>query len=128
MAAPRSTWMMSMFANKGKYGDKQFIKESTIEEFTRCQFCDQGNRRALGFDRPVSPPSDNGNAAKSASPKSFGHAGFTGIFTWVDPEYNLVYVFLSNRTYPDSNASNKLSKENIREDIQKVIQDAIIKQ
>jgi CubicO group peptidase (beta-lactamase class C family) len=47
--------------------------------------------------------------------------------TWADPETEIVYVFLSNRTYPGTNATNKLSKENIREDIQQVIQDAIIK-
>jgi CubicO group peptidase (beta-lactamase class C family) len=57
---------------------------------------------------------------------SFGHTGFTGTMTWADPDKEIVYVFLSNRTYPDSNASNKLSKENIRENIQKVIYQAII--
>jgi beta-N-acetylhexosaminidase len=46
---------------------------------------------------------------------------------WVDPEYNLVYIFLSNRTFPDSNAPNALSKGNVREDIQKVIYEAMIK-
>jgi CubicO group peptidase (beta-lactamase class C family) len=46
---------------------------------------------------------------------------------WADPETEIVYVFLSNRTFPDSNAPNTLSKQNIREDIQKIIQDAIIK-
>jgi CubicO group peptidase (beta-lactamase class C family) len=46
--------------------------------------------------------------------------------TWADPEKEIVYVFLSNRTYPDSNAANKLSKENIRENIQKVIYEAIV--
>jgi CubicO group peptidase (beta-lactamase class C family) len=45
---------------------------------------------------------------------------------WADPETEIVYIFLSNRTYPDSNVENKLSKENIREDIQKVIQEAIL--
>jgi CubicO group peptidase (beta-lactamase class C family) len=56
---------------------------------------------------------------------SFGHTGFTGIMTWVDPVTEIVYVFLSNRTFP-TNPVNLLSKEHIREDIQKVITDAII--
>ena len=34
---------------------------------------------------------------------------------------NIIYIFISNRNYPDSNIPNKLSKENIREDIQKII-------
>jgi CubicO group peptidase (beta-lactamase class C family) len=46
--------------------------------------------------------------------------------TWADPEQEIVYVFLSNRTYPDANDQNRLSKENIRENIQKVIYEAII--
>jgi CubicO group peptidase (beta-lactamase class C family) len=57
---------------------------------------------------------------------SFGHTGFTGTMAWADPDEEIVYVFLSNRTYPNE-ASNKLSKENIREDIQEVIYEAIIK-
>jgi CubicO group peptidase (beta-lactamase class C family) len=57
---------------------------------------------------------------------SFGHTGFTGTMVWADPENEIVYIFLSNRTYPDATI-NKLSKENIREDIQKVIYEAIIK-
>jgi CubicO group peptidase (beta-lactamase class C family) len=57
---------------------------------------------------------------------SFGHTGFTGTIAWTDPKNELVYVFLSNRTFPESTV-NKLSKENIREDIQKVIYESILK-
>jgi len=117
--------MMQLYLNKGKYGGRTFIKEFAIDEFTRCQFCPT-NRRALGFDRPQDPPSASGNAALSASPISFGHTGFTGIFTWVDPKYNLVYVFLSNRVYPTRNNST-LFKLNTRTNIQQVLYDAIIK-
>ena len=45
---------------------------------------------------------------------------------WADPETEIVYVFLSNRTYPDATINN-LSKANIREDIQQIIQEAIVK-
>ena len=115
--------MMQMYLNKGEYGDKEFIKESVIDEFTRCQYCPV-NRRGLGFDRPMDPPSANGNAAISASSISFGHTGFTGIFTWVDPKYNLVYVFLSNRVYP-TRANTLLYKLNTRTDIQQVLYDSM---
>ena len=57
---------------------------------------------------------------------SFGHTGFTGTMAWADPESEIVYVFLSNRTFPND-AKNILSKENIREDIQKIIYEAIKK-
>jgi CubicO group peptidase (beta-lactamase class C family) len=55
---------------------------------------------------------------------SFGHTGFTGTMAWADPDKEIVYIFLSNRTYPNESV-NKLSKENIREDIQSVIYEAI---
>ena len=58
---------------------------------------------------------------------SFGHTGFTGTMAWADPDNEIVFVFLSNRTFPGTNPVNTLSKENIREDIQKVIYDAIVK-
>jgi CubicO group peptidase (beta-lactamase class C family) len=57
---------------------------------------------------------------------SFGHTGFTGTMAWADPVTEIVYVFLSNRTYP-TNPINTLSKEHIREDIQRIINEAIIK-
>ena len=117
--------MMQMYLQKGNYGGLQYFSEKTFDDFNTCYFCAEGNRRGLGFDKPQL--TKEGPTCGCVSMKSFGHTGFTGTMAWVDPETEIVYVFLSNRTYPDSNAPNKLSKENIREDIQKVIQDAIIK-
>jgi len=56
---------------------------------------------------------------------SFGHSGFTGTYAWADPEEEIVYVFLANRTYPNSD-SNRLLKENIRTEIQRLIYESII--
>ncbi len=117
--------MMQMYLNKGNYGGVQYFSEKTLNDFNTCYFCTEGNRRGLGFDKPQIEGTA-GPTCGCASITSFGHTGFTGTMTWADPETEIIYVFLSNRTYPDSNASNKLSKENIREDIQKVIYDAII--
>ena len=54
---------------------------------------------------------------------SFGHSGFTGTFTWADPENELVYVFMSNRTFPDAN-NFKLVRQDIRSEIQRIIYDS----
>jgi CubicO group peptidase (beta-lactamase class C family) len=54
---------------------------------------------------------------------SFGHTGFTGTMAWADPERKS-FISLSNRTFPEI-PTNKLSRENIREDIQEIIYDAI---
>jgi len=116
--------MWQMYCNYGQYGGHQFLSDSTMHEFTRCQFPENDNRRALGFDRPMPVVKPDGNTAVSVSQTSFGHTGFTGNFVWVDPEINLVYIFLSNRVYPTRN-NTKLYDLNIRTNIQEVIYEAI---
>jgi CubicO group peptidase (beta-lactamase class C family) len=108
----------SMLINEGKYGGKQFIKSSTVELFTSKQ--DDHNRRGLGFDKPEFDPEKDTPASVYVSPSSYGHSGYTGTFLWIDPEYDLIYIFLSNRVYPD-NYNRKLIKENIRTEIQDII-------
>ena len=116
--------MMQMYLNKGNYGTINYFSPETFDVFNTCNFCLEGNRRGLGFDKPQL--GKEGPTCGCVSKASFGHTGFTGTIAWADPETEIIYVFLSNRTFPDSNAPNRLSKENIREDIQKIIQDAIL--
>jgi beta-N-acetylhexosaminidase len=116
--------IMQMYLQKGTYGGKQYFSAKTFDTFNTCYNCKEGNRRGLGFDKPQIEKS--GPTCGCVSKSSFGHTGFTGTMAWADPETEIVYVFLSNRTYPEA-GENTLSKENIREDIQRVIQDAIIK-
>jgi len=115
--------MMQLFLQKGNYGDHQFFTEETFQKFNTCYYCKDQNRRGLGFDKPQL--GQEGPTCGCVSMTSFGHTGFTGTMAWADPEKELVYVFLSNRTYPEA-SSNLLSKENIRENIQKIIYDSII--
>ncbi len=117
--------IMQMYLQKGNYGNNQYFSEKTFEIFNTCNYCSDGNRRALGFDKPQLE-GQQGPTCACVSKASFGHTGFTGTIAWADPETEIVYVFLSNRTFPDANI-NALSKGNIRENIQKIIQEAIIK-
>lgn len=105
--------MMQMFLQNGYYDGKQYFKPETIREFTKRQYPAGGNRRGLGFDKPLPLYEADGPTCKSASQSSFGHSGFTGTYTWADPENGLVYVFLSNRVFPDA-ANNKLSEMRLR--------------
>ena len=82
------------------------------------------SRRGLGFDKPELQADRPSPTCSSASPETFGHQGFTGTCVWVDPAYHLVYVFLSNRTFPDDN-NEKLTKLSTRTRIQEAIYDAI---
>ena len=116
--------IMELYLQKGSYGNQRYFSEKTFEDFNTCYFCAEGNRRGVGFDKPQLGTA--GPTCGCASMTSFGHTGYTGTMAWADPENQIVYVFLSNRTFPIA-AENRLSKANIREDIQKVIYEAIIR-
>ena len=79
----------------------------------------------IGFDMKELNPDKSQNMSEKASRHTFGHLGFTGTAVFADPDYDVVYIFLSNRTYPSMN-NNKLGKGNYRPRIQSVIYDAIM--
>ena len=111
--------LYQMMLDQGTYKGHQYISAATFNTFNSRHFADKGNRRALGFDKPLISGIST-HIASVASQRSFGHTGFTGIMVWVDPEYNLIYLFLSNRVYPSA-TPNKLSSMNIRTNIQSLI-------
>lgn len=112
--------LFQMVLNGGTYGGKQYFKPETINLFT-AKYSD-ASRRGLGFDR-WDPDRSNRYPSDLASPKTYGHTGYTGTCVWVDPEHNLIYIFLSNRVHPS--VSNKLSSLRIRPRIHDVIYKAI---
>jgi len=115
--------MMQMFLQKGEYGGHRYLDTAVVSEFTKCQFC-KDNRRALGFDKPETNPTKESPICDCVSYLSFGHQGFTGTITWADPEKQLVYVFLSNRVYPDAE-NIKLTKLGIRSAILRTVYNAM---
>jgi CubicO group peptidase (beta-lactamase class C family) len=115
--------LMQLFLQKGKYGNKRYFSSKTFKRFNTCHYCNQNNRRGIGFDKPQL--GDKGPTCGCLSMQSFGHSGFTGTYAWADPDKEIVYVFLANRTFPNSDA-NRLLKENIRTEIQRLIYESII--
>jgi len=82
------------------------------------------SRRGLGFDKP-NPSDTNLSPCSPQTPvEVYGHTGFTGTAFWIDPVNNMIYIFLSNRVYPNR-APNPLSSLNIRERIQEEIYNAM---
>ncbi len=112
--------LMQMLLDGGVYKGHRYLNQKTIETFTKRHYAKQNNRRALGFDKQLFTPSDNGQVCKEASQASFGHTGFTGTMVWVDPENDLVYVFLSNRVHPTA-TPNLLARMNVRTEIQSIL-------
>jgi beta-glucosidase-like glycosyl hydrolase/CubicO group peptidase (beta-lactamase class C family) len=119
--------LMQMYLQMGYYGGKQYIRSETIHEFTKVQFPLTENRRALGFDKPnLGKNGKNTFPAADASPESYGHTGFTGTFVWVDPQNQLLFVFLSNRVHPTRRITT-INDLNIRTKMHQAVYDALKK-
>jgi beta-glucosidase-like glycosyl hydrolase/CubicO group peptidase (beta-lactamase class C family) len=116
--------LYQMLLNGGEFNGNRFLKKETIDLFTA--YHSKISRRGYGFDKPEK----NNKLRKEpypcslVSPQAFGHTGFTGTCVWVDPKYNIVFVFLSNRVYPTRN-NNKLGQLNIRGKIQDAVYRAL---
>ena len=114
--------IMQMLLNEGYYGGQQFFSPSTVRLFTtRHTEC---SRRGICFDMKELNDNRSQNMCTQASDNTFGHLGFTGTCAWADPDNNLVFIFLTNRTYP-SMRRNKWSGEDFRPRIQSIIYDAL---
>jgi beta-N-acetylhexosaminidase len=113
--------------NGGKLDEVSLFKKKTIKKFTDYQ--SKVSRRGYGFDKPEKDNATRKDPypSKSVSPQTFGHTGFTGTCVWVDPEQDLIYIFLSNRVNPTRD-SNKLGQLGVRPAIQEAIYKAIIKE
>lgn len=116
--------LYQMLLNGGELNGERYLKPETIKLFT--SYNSKISRRGLGFDKP-----EKDNAIRKdpypallASPRTFGHTGFTGTCVWVDPEHELVYIFLSNRVHPTRD-NNKLGQLLIRGKIQDAIYRAL---
>jgi len=118
--------LFQMFLNKGSYGGVTYYQPETIEEFTKQQSV--VSRRGYGFDKPETDSTVSYSPTSRNAPYStFGHTGFTGSCVWADPDNKLIYIFLSNRTYPDSN-NRTLIQRNTRSLIQEKIYTILRKQ
>ena len=116
-------YIMQMYLQKGSVNGYEFITSKTFDEFNRCYYCDKGNRRGVGFDKPQLK--GEGSTCGCVSKVSFGHMGFTGTYAWADPDQELIFVFLSNRTYP-SMSNNLLGQKNVRTRMQALVYKALI--
>ncbi|MDX2246662.1 MAG: serine hydrolase [Bacteroidia bacterium] len=116
--------LMQMYLQMGEYGGSRYISTATMKEFSRYQFADRGNRRGLGFDKPLLADKEKGYCAIDASDSSFGHSGFTGTFTWADPENQLLIVVLSNRVHP-TRANRKTYSLDIYQRVHQAIYEVI---
>jgi len=109
--------VMQLYLQNGKYGNERIITEETLKNWTSSHFQKSNNRRGYGFDKPgIQMNSHTGKErypSTVVSGQSFGHSGYTGTFVWADPANQLLFVFLSNRVFPDRD-NHKINKLRLR--------------
>jgi len=114
--------ILQMFINFGEYGGERYLNHETVQTFTQKK--SSNGWRGLGFDKPDLSRPDRGPTGVYAPASTFGHTGFTGTCFWVDPDNQLIYIFLSNRVYP-SRTHKRLMEMKIRPQIQDIIYEAL---
>ncbi|MDR1102542.1 MAG: serine hydrolase [Tannerella sp.] len=114
--------ILQLYLNAGTYGGERYLSEATCRLFTESK--SPTSRRGLGFDKPEADTLKSSPCSRLAPLSAYGHNGFTGTCFWVDPDHQLVYIFLSNRIYP-SRVNGKLFSLKIRERIQDVLYRAL---
>lgn len=111
--------IFQMLLDRGVWGDRRYLSRAACDLFIGMQ--SENSRRGLGFDKPDVDDTDRSPCAAEAPRCVFGHTGFTGTSAWADPDNGLVFVFLSNRTYPRAFDHKNLTKMNIRTRMQQAM-------
>ncbi|MDO8365233.1 MAG: glycoside hydrolase family 3 N-terminal domain-containing protein [Saprospiraceae bacterium] len=114
--------IFQMLLNGGSYGLRQYLQPETVRQFTTRYSA--STRRGIGFDMKELDEKATANMSLLAGNSTFGHLGFTGICAWADPDKKLIFIFLSNRTYPTMENS-KLMSGDFRPRLQSVVYRAI---
>lgn len=114
-----------MLLDKGVCGDRRYLSRATCELFLTMK--SRNSRRGLGFDKPDAVKFSKGPCSENTPSTVVGHTGFTGTCAWLDPTNELVFVFLSNRVYPNPYNRKNLMRLNIRPSIQHIVYESLIK-
>lgn len=93
----------------GRSGDYRLLSPATIEAMTRLQVATTVQwgdeppvpfNYALGWSKGAHAPGALG------SPRAYDHGGATGTLLWIDPDWNLIFVYLTN-TWADDNTTSR---------------------
>ncbi len=116
--------LLQMYLNEGEYGGERYLSEATTRLFTTAK--SEHSRRGLGFDKPNMEDVKKSPTCEETPASVYGHTGYTGTCFWVDPTNDFIYIFLTNRIYPNR-WNTELYKMNIRTDIQSLIYQSLVK-
>ena len=107
----------------GSYNNQRLFNSESFDVFNTCYYCEYDNRSGVGFDKPQIE-GNHGSTFGGVSMNSFGHYGYTGSMAWADPDEEIIFVFLSNRTFPTRD-NTLLQKSNIRTRSQEIVYKSI---
>ncbi|MDR0537075.1 MAG: serine hydrolase [Tannerellaceae bacterium] len=110
--------VLQLYLNLGVYGGERYLSEYVMRLFTESKAT--VSRRGLGFDKPDVDNPQASPCGVLAPASVYGHTGYTGTCFWVDPDNQLIYIFLSNRVNP-TRENDKLTSLSIRTRIQDAI-------
>lgn len=114
--------LCQMWLDDGTYGDWRVFGDETTNLFTdsKSPTCHRG----LGFDKPYLEDPKYSSTVERASASTYGHTGYTGTVFWVDPEQDLIFVFLNNRVDPTRNNA-VWSKLGVRSALMNAVYDSL---
>ena len=116
--------VLQAMIQKGIYDNLKLFSKDSFDKFNFCYFCDKNNRSGVGFDKPQIE-GKHGSTFGGVSTESFGHYGYTGSMAWADPDKNIIFIFLSNRTYP-TRENTLLQTSNTRTRSQEIVYKSLI--
>ena len=102
--------IMQLYLQKGSYNGVRYFSSETFDRFNQCYYCALENRRGVGLDKPQLW---GGGMALRVSQRKLWSFGLYRNLYWADPTTGILFVFLSNRTYP-SMENRLLIEHNIR--------------
>ncbi len=93
-----------MMLDGGRAGDQQILSAATVNASTKNQLMQmpevpETDRRCRpwGFGWRLHWPAHSANFGDLLGPRTYGHWGATGTVLWVDPDLNLLAVFLTTQ-------------------------------
>jgi len=96
-----------MILGRGENAGVRVLAPETVDTMLTANTVPGGGLRGLGWDMRTGYSINRGDGF---SPRAVGHGGFTGTSLWIDPQLELVVVFLSNRVHPDGKGNvNRLA-------------------
>tara|TARA_B100001063_G_scaffold116258_1_gene108567 strand:- start:1232 stop:4117 length:2886 start_codon:yes stop_codon:yes gene_type:complete len=116
--------VLQAMIQRGMYNNLTLFSRESFDKFNFCYFCENDNRSGVGFDKPQIE-GKHGSTFGGVSKESFGHYGYTGSMAWADPKEDLIFIFLSNRTYP-TRENTLLQTSNTRTRSQEIVYKSII--